>query len=104
MELELFAVAARFFQNTGAFFKGRLPQVPEYGEVQRANVVQRLKRMDDELEGPEFVAAGRYTIADITALVGIDLFTGYGGQPFPTDLPNLKRWHEAISSRPSAQA
>src|SRR6516165_6231577 len=24
MELELFAVAARFFQNTGAFFKGRL--------------------------------------------------------------------------------
>lgn len=104
MELELFAVAARFFQNTGAFFKGRLPQVPEYGEVQRANVVQRLKRMDAELAGHEFVAAGRYTIADITALVGIDLFTGYGGQPFPTDLPNLKRWHEAISSRPSAQA
>jgi glutathione S-transferase len=104
MELELFAVAARFFQNTGAFFKGRLPQVPEYGELQRANVEQRLKRMDAELAGREFVAADRYTIADITALVGIDLFTGYGGQPFPTDLPHLKRWHEAVSSRPSAKA
>jgi glutathione S-transferase len=104
MELELFAVVARFFQNTAAFFKGRLPQVPEYGEVQRANVLQRLKRMDAELAGREFVAADRYTIADITALVGIDLFTGYGGQPFPADLLNLKRWHEAVSSRPSAQA
>jgi glutathione S-transferase len=104
MELELFAVVARFFQNTAAFFKGRLPQVPEYGEVQRANVLQRLKRMDAELAGREFVAADRYTIADITALVGIDLFTGYGGQPFPADLLNLKRWHESVSSRPSAQA
>jgi glutathione S-transferase len=104
MELELFAVAARFFQNTGAFFKGRLPQVPEYGEVQRANVVQRLKRMDAELAEREFVAADRYTIADITALVGVDLFCGYGGQSFPAELPNLKRWHAAVSSRPSAKA
>ena len=104
MELELFAVVARFFQNTGAFFKGRLPQVPEYGEVQRANVVQRLKRMDAELAEREFVAADRYTIADITALVGVDLFCGYGGQPFPAELPNLKRWHAAVSSRPSAKA
>jgi glutathione S-transferase len=72
--------------------------------VQRANVLQRLKRMDAELAGREFVAADRYTIADITALVGIDLFTGYGGQPFPADLLNLKRWHESVSSRPSAQA
>jgi glutathione S-transferase len=104
MELELFAVAARFFQNTGAFFKGRLPQVPEYGEVQRANVVQRLKRMDAELAEREFVAADRYTIADITALVGVDLFCDYGGQPFPAELPNLKRWHAAVSSRPSAKA
>jgi len=104
MELELFAVVARFFLNTGTFFKGRLHQVPEYGEVQRANAVQRLKRMDTELAGREFIAADRYTIADITALVGIDLFCGYGGQPFPGELPNLKRWHESVSTRPSAKA
>src|SRR5262249_13548509 len=102
MELELFAVVARFFLNTGAFFKGRLPQVPEYGEVQRANAVQRLKRMDAELAGREFVAADRYTIADITALVGIDLFCGYGGQPFPPPVPPLPHRHEDAPSPPPA--
>ena len=104
MELELLGPSSRFFQNTAAFFKGRIPQFADYGEAQRANSVARLKRMDGELAGREFIAADRYTIADITALVAIDFFTQLGGQPFPGELPNLKRWHEAVSSRPSAKA
>jgi glutathione S-transferase len=104
MEFELLGVAGRFFQQTNALFKGRIPQFADYGEAQRANMVVRLKRMDSELAGREFVAADRFTIADITALVGIDLFTQLGGQPFPGDMPNLRRWHNAVSSRPSAKA
>jgi glutathione S-transferase len=104
MELELLGSTARYFQNTAPMFKGRFPQFPDYAEVQRTNAVARLKRMDGELAGRNFLAADRYTIADITALVAIDLFTQLGGQPFPPDLPNLKRWYDAVSSRPSTQA
>ena len=76
MELELFAPIARTVQNTNSIFQGRFKQFPEYGEAQRAVVYQRLERMDHELEGHEFVACDRFTIADITALVGID----FGGR------------------------
>ena len=73
MELELFAPIARTVQNTSPIFQGRFKQFPEYGEAQRAVVYQRLERMDRELNGHQFVAGDRFTIADITALVAIDI-------------------------------
>ena len=77
MELELFAPIGRTFQNTNPIFQRRIKQFPEYGEAQRAIVYQRLERMDHELDGQEFIASDRFTIADITALVAIDF-----GPPF----------------------
>ena len=71
MELELFAAIGRTVQNTSPIFQGRFKQFPEYGEAQRAVVYQRLERMDRELNGHQFVAGDRFTIADITALVAI---------------------------------
>ena len=76
MELELFAPIGRTFQNTNPIFQRRIKQFPEYGEAQRAIVYQRLERMDHELDGQEFIASDRFTIADITALVAID----FGGR------------------------
>jgi len=76
MELELFAPISRTFQNTNPLFQKRIKQFQEYGESQRAVVYQRLERMDHELNGREFIASDRFTIADITALVAIDF-----GQP-----------------------
>jgi glutathione S-transferase len=42
-------------------------------------------------------------VADITAQVSIDFFKLAGFQ-IGEDQKNLKRWHEAVSSRPSASA
>ena len=65
MELELFAPIARTAQNTSPIFQSRFRQFSKYGEAQRAVVYQRLERMDQELDGHEFVAVDRFTIADI---------------------------------------
>jgi glutathione S-transferase len=73
MEQELFAVIARTVQNTSSIFQGRFKQFPDYGEAQREIVYQRLARMDRELNGHQFVTGDRFTIADITALVAIDI-------------------------------
>jgi glutathione S-transferase len=103
MELEVAIPIMQTFRNTHDFFKGRIPQVPEYGEVCRASASKRLAWVDGELAGREFIAGPRYTIADITLLIGIDFgrVVKIGIQP---DQKNLARWYEAVSSRPSAKA
>jgi len=104
MELELFAAIGRTIQNTSPIFQGRYKQFPDYGEAQRAVVHQRLERMDRELNGREFVAGDRFTIADITALVAIDIGGRLADIKVAPELSNLSRWHNAVSSRPSAKA
>jgi len=104
MELELFFPVEGYFKHTDPMFKGRFTQLPVYAEEQRAEATERLQRLDRELAGREFIAADRYTIADITTLVALDLFTSLAKQPFPHELENLKRWHDAVAARPSAKA
>jgi len=104
MELELFAAIGRTVQNTSPIFQGRFKQFPDYGEAQRALVYQRLERMDRELNGHQFVAGDRFTIADITALVAIDIGGRLADIKIASKLAYLTRWHELVSSRPSAKA
>ncbi len=104
MELELFGAIGRTIQNTSPIFQGRFRQFPDYGETQRAVANQRLERMDRELGGRAFVAGQRFTIADITALVAIDVGRRLGNFAIDPKLANLTRWHKAVSSRPSAAA
>ncbi len=104
MELELFAAIGRTVQNTSSIFQGRFKQFPEYGEAQRSVVYQRLERMDRELNGHQFVAGDRFTIADITALVAIDIGGRLGDIKIAPELAHLTRWHNAVSKRPSANA
>jgi glutathione S-transferase len=103
MELDLLAMTAGAFRNTHAFFKGRIPQVPEYGAVCKAAAEKRLEWLDSELAGRKFIAGDRYTIADITALVGID-FGRVSDIRIKPEQKNLARWHQEVSSRPSAKA
>ena len=103
MEIEILRRTADCFRNTHEFFKGRIPQVAEYGELCRTTARERLAWLDGELADREFIAGDRYSIADITALVGIDF-----GRPseigVAPDQKNLARWHQAVSTRPSASA
>ena len=60
--------------------------------------------MDRELNGREFVAGDRFTIADITALVAIDIGGRLADIKIAPELLHLSRWYQAVSSRPSAKA
>jgi len=104
MELNLFAVAARAFQHTNELFKARIKQFPEYGETQRETVKQQLQWLDAQIGNKPFIAGDRFTIADITALVGVDFAAQTAGVSADPALKNLARWHKSVSSRPSAQA
>ncbi len=103
MEFGLFEQITGCFRNTHDYFKGRITQVREYGEVCKAAAIQRLEWLDGVLADREFIAGDRYTIADITAPVGID-FGRVTGIAIAPDQKNLARWHAAVSERPSAKA
>jgi glutathione S-transferase len=103
MELNLLSTVAGCFRNTSEFFKGRIPQVPEYGEVCRQAAEKAFGMLDGFLADRKFIAGERYTIADITALVAVDFAKLIKLRVSP-EQKNLVRWHEAVSSRPSAKA
>ena len=104
MEPAYGAGTVRCHRAHGPIFQGRFKQLPDYGEAQRALVYQRLERMDRELNGHQFVARDRFTIADITALVAIDIGGRLADIKIASKLAYLTRWHELVSSRPSAKA
>ena len=60
-----------------------------------------MARRDSRLAA--FVAGERFTIADITALCGID-FGRVSNIRIAPEQKNLTRWHDEVSSRPSAKA
>jgi glutathione S-transferase len=103
MELGLFNMVTGCFQNTHDFFKGRIKQSPDYGEVCRHNALDRIAWLDGQLATRKFIAGDKYTVADITALCAIDF--GRAAQiRVPPELENVNRWHREVSSRPSAKA
>ncbi|HSZ22209.1 MAG TPA: glutathione S-transferase [Candidatus Sulfotelmatobacter sp.] len=104
MELNLFAPVARAFQHTSEIFKPILKQFPEYGETQREITRLQLQWLDAQIGNKPFIAGDRFTVADITALVAVDFGAQLAGVQLDPSLKNLARWHQSVSSRPSAKA
>jgi glutathione S-transferase len=103
MEFEVLGNVTGCFRNTHDYFKGRIPQVPEYGELCRETALKRLGWLDEVLADRTFVAGERYSIADITAMVAVD-FGRVAAIRLQPEQKNLARWHELVSARASASA
>ncbi|ATU91242.1 glutathione S-transferase [Phyllobacterium zundukense] len=104
VELYLMAAVTAAFRHTHpAMIQWEIPQVPAWGEANRPKAAAFMKIMDDQLATNEFIAGSTYSIADITLLVAID-FLKPARITLPDELVHLRRWHDAVSSRPSAKA
>lgn len=103
VELELTNRVFLCFQNTSDFFKGRLTQVPEFGALSKQRAEQTLGLLDSVLASQRFIAGDRFSIADITALVGVDFGRVIKLRPTP-EQKNVLRWHAEVSARTSARA
>ncbi|WP_375588257.1 glutathione S-transferase [Hoeflea alexandrii] len=97
------AVANAFRHTHPAMKEWEVPQLPEWGEVNRPKALKFLEMLDTELADREFIAGDRYTIADITGMIGMD-FMKPAKIERPEHLSNVMRWYQAVSSRPSAKA
>lgn len=99
---------AEALRNSNPHMKGRaiagpenFQQIPELAERGMRRIALFFEKLETRLEGREFVAADRFSLADITSFVFVD-FARVVKMRVGDDHPNLKRWYDAISARPSA--
>lgn len=83
-------------------------QIPALIDRGRQRVRRYLDKAEVQLGKNAYFAGDRFTFADITNLCAIDfvLFAGitFAGKTLPEAYPNVARWHEIVSTRPSASA
>lgn len=99
----MFPVAHVFRHSHPAMKELEVPQVAAWADANKPRVIEFLRLLDGELAGRQYVAGERFTVADITTLCAID-FMKPTRIPLPDDVAHVKRWHAAVSGRPSAKA
>jgi glutathione S-transferase len=110
VERDGFYAAMEAFRNSTPGLKRRaLPGAESYEQITaladrgRVRVQHFFAWLDARLGENEFVCGSQFTIADITGLVTVD-FCGWAKLKPAEELTHLRRWHAAVSARPSAKA
>jgi glutathione S-transferase len=104
VEFNLLTPVSQAFRHIHPAMKEwEVPQIAEWGEANKPKAIEFLRILDDELAGREFIVGDEFTIADITGLIAIDFMKPARIQ-VPEDCANVRRWHAAVSARPSAAA
>ena len=75
-------------------------QIPELAERGLARVQQFFVTLNTRLAGRDFIASERFSIADITAVVGVDFARVVKVKP-GDEHPHLLRWRAAMAQRPA---
>jgi glutathione S-transferase len=102
----LLAVAEALRNGSPAMANRALPgprdyaQIPELAQRGVARVQDFFAALDERLQGREFLAADRFSVADITAAVAVDFARVVKVKPGEQH-PNLLRWRTALAARPS---
>jgi glutathione S-transferase len=76
-------------------------QMPQMAEYNRVAAEKFMKTLDRRLADHAFIAADRFTIADIVAVVGLDFARMIKYRP-PEELTHLARWLAECRARPAA--
>jgi glutathione S-transferase len=80
------------------------PQFPDFGRSQGEKLRETLAWLDTELQRQDWIAAGRFTIADITAFCALEfarLMRFHAGEQ---GFHALQAWRDRVAERPSASA
>jgi len=102
----LMAIAEALRNSAPAMANRALPgpvdyaQIPELAQRGLARVQQFFVTLNDRLAGRDFIAADRFSIADITAVVAVD-FARVVKVKLGEQHPHLLRWRAAMAQRPA---
>ncbi|MBW1684063.1 MAG: glutathione S-transferase family protein [Deltaproteobacteria bacterium] len=100
--LEPLANGFRFGEGLG-IFKDRIHVIPQAADDLKEIAREQLEWLNGMIEGREFIAGDRFTLADVL-LFGFLEFGATVGQPLDAKLENLQGWYTRVASRPSIEA
>ncbi|MBY0583621.1 MAG: glutathione S-transferase family protein [Sphingomonas sp.] len=107
IELDGFFGVAEALRNSAPAMKDRAltgpvnyPQIPELAERGLARLHHFFATLDAHLADRDYVATGRFTLADISAVIVTDFARVVKVKP-TEDHPNIARWRERMAERPS---
>ncbi|MFG6456053.1 glutathione S-transferase family protein [Roseateles sp. BYS96W] len=105
IEWEGLLAIAEAFRNSSPAMAGRAltgpvgyEQIPELARRGLARVQRFFVMLDEHLSGRDFIAAGQFSLADITAVVAVDFARVVKVRP-GDEHPHLRRWREAMQAR-----
>lgn len=108
-EIDGFYAVAEALRNSTPRLKDRAlvgphnyAQIPALAERGMQRVPRFFERLDEILDGREYLAGDFFSAADITALVVVD-FAGWLKLTLPDSAANARRWYDSVSNRPSAK-
>ena len=102
----LLAIAEALRNSAPAMANRALPgpvdyaQIPELAARGLARVQQFFVVLNERLDGRDFIATDRFSVADITAVVAVDFARIVKVKPGEQH-PHLQRWRAAMAQRPS---
>lgn len=100
IELRLMVTIAQCFRHTNPRMAALEDQCPDWGAVNAGRIDDRLAELDHQLQGRDWIAADRLTIADITGVVAVD-FLRLLKRDVPEQMTALRAWHARMKARPS---
>lgn len=99
-ELMVMSPAIEYGHHCQPMFTGALRQFPDWARENLAQSGKLLALMEERLAESRFLAADRFTMADLTAFLGLTGLVGWGAiaaRPGPA----LGRWIGEVGGRPS---
>jgi len=102
----LVAIAEALRNGSPAMANRALPgprnyaQIPELAQRGLQRVQDFFATLEERLQGRDYIASDRLSIADITAVVAVDFARAVKVKPGEQH-PNLQRWRAAMAQRPA---
>lgn len=104
-EFEGLAAVAEAFRNSSPAMANRAltgpldyAQIPELAKRGLLRVQQFFATLNEHLAGRDFIAAGQFSIVDITTVVAVDFARVVKVKP-GDEHPHLRRWRDAMQAR-----
>ena len=110
-EADGYGAAGQMIRNSAPMFADRgvagvpggVPQIPALAERGRQTLDRFITYLDGHLADNTFLAGDNFSIADITAFIGVE-FSQRADYELPANTDHVKRWRDAVAARPSAAA
>ena len=109
MEFDGFMAVAEALRNSAKGMRGRAltghigyEQIPDLAERGRKRTERFFADLEARLGESEYIAGGRYSVADISAFVAVD-FAKWVKITIAGDQDNLRRWYDTVVERPACQ-